>query len=222
MVALSHLSGDSTAQYPPRCASHQAVWAVKSQPLHLGEPKTPTTGYPQRASVPAEQAWERKTIKEVLPGRAIGEQPQGSPLGNTTKGGSQGRTSREHHKRGSPGNTIGDASEEHREGGPLQRASWGRVSIECQERDTPGERYSWKTSGEEHHEGEEVPDKERVVGASRPRQKKVRLEVRRAQVEESPDALQSFSCARRGSEAGGQRLPERHGKGGIWGHRGCA
>lgn len=37
--------------------------------------------------------------REVLPGRAIGEQPQGSPLGNTTKGGSQGRTSREHHKR---------------------------------------------------------------------------------------------------------------------------
>lgn len=62
MVALSHLSGDSSAQYPPRYASHQAAWAVKSQPLHLGEPKTPTTGYPQRASVPAEQAWERKTI----------------------------------------------------------------------------------------------------------------------------------------------------------------
>lgn len=72
MVDLNHLSGDSTAQYLPKCASYQAAWEVKPQPLHSEEPKTlPDNRVPQSMSAPAEQALERRTIREDLLGRAI-------------------------------------------------------------------------------------------------------------------------------------------------------
>lgn len=87
--------------------------------------------------------------------------PEGPLESSPMKGGSQGRTSREHHKRRSPENTLGDACNEHHEGGPPQRVPRGRTSIERHERETPGEHYSGKTSSEHH--GGEVLDKERVV-----------------------------------------------------------
>lgn len=47
----------------------------------------PNSRVPRRVSAPAEQALERRTIREDLRGRAMEEQPQGSPLGDTTKRG---------------------------------------------------------------------------------------------------------------------------------------